>query len=223
MADFVRDYMAVKQAYLSKRSGTTPTGKRNRSTGQLLVPPPKLVPMTTWGDAMAVWANLKRIAEPTLTQCIAQVQKSRGVDALEARLICIGSDFVKTSNWLRAKANFDAQNPMMKSGFGPQRLVSGEVYPHNEELWGYADDYVIARGAAGAVPFKFDMAVESIKEAIAEAPGLVRDAIRDAADKIAATGTTLRDILKWGAIGGGLFMLYWYVLRPKARGGGQAG
>lgn len=254
MADFVRDYMAVKQAYLSKRSGTPSTGKRNRSTGQVLVPPPKLVPMTTWGDAVAVWANLKRIAEPTPAQCRAQAQELFKVDGVTADRLClfgakgfsligkptiaqvvaytalVGSDkplrdsFVKTAHWLRAKRDFDAQNPMIRSGFSPQKLVSRELYPHNEELWGYADDYVIARGAAGVVPTKFDMAVESIIEAIKELPSTVAGAMRAVVPDLSLSWLDeFREIIKWGSIGGGLFMLYWYVLKPKSRSGGQAG
>jgi hypothetical protein len=246
--------MAVKQRYLSKRSGSVPTGKKNRSTGQPLVPPPKLVPMTTWGDAVAVWANLKRIAEPTLAQCRAQAQALFKVDAIMGDKLCIlgpgalsmlgppspaqiaaykvatGTTkplrevFVQTANWQRAKRDFDAQNPMLTPGFGPQKLVSGELYPRNEELWGYADDYVIARGAAGVVPFPFDMAVDSVIEAIKELPSTIRSAMNAVVPDVSLGWLDdLKEIMKWTAVGGGLFMLYWYVLRSKRGGGGEAG
>lgn len=249
MADFVREYQAVKNAYLGKRGGAPSTGLPNRSTGQPLVPPSKLVPRTTWGDAMAVWAQLHRVAEPTSAQCREQAQALFKVDGVTADRLClfgpkgfsligkptlnqvvaytaiVGSDkplrdsFVKTAHWLRAKRDFDAQNPMVKPGFAPQKLVSTEVYPHNEELWGYADDYVIARGAAGVVPTKFDMAVESIVEAIKELPANVRAAMNAVVPALSLSWLDeFREIIKWTSIGGGLFMLYWYVLRPKARG-----
>lgn len=252
MADFVREYMAVKQRYLSKRGGSHPTGKRNRSTGQLLVPTPKLVPNTTWGDALAVWATLKRVAEPTAAQCREYAQKLFKVDGATGDRLCIlGPDglsligasptqvaiyktivgntrplrepFVQTANWLRAKRDFDAQSPMLIPGFSPQRLVGNEIYPRNEELWGYADDYVIARGAAGVVPFPFDIAVESIVEAVKDLPKTVRDAMNAVVPKLSLSWLDdLKEITKWTAIGGGLFMLYWYVLKPKAKHGGEA-
>lgn len=254
MPDFVRQYMDVKQRYLSKRSGSMPTGKKNRSTGQLLVPPSKLVPNTTWGDALAVWATLKRVAEPTTAQCRAEAQRMFKVDGPTADRLCLfgppgfsligkpttnqvvaytaitGSNkplrapFVQTTHWLRARSNFDAQNPMLVPGFSPQKITSGEVYPRNEELWGYADDYVIARGAAGVVPFKFDLIVESILEAVKELPQTVRDAMNAVVPDLSLSWLDdLKEISKWGAIGGGLFMLYWYVLKPNARRGGEAG
>lgn len=218
--NFIDEYLKLKSAYASQRGISRPTGKKNRSTGQLLVPPSKGIPNTTWGDAVVMWTYLKKTAEPTLDQCLAQGRK-KGVNNLA--FYCSmpppnGIAFVRSSTFNRAARDFDAQNPTVRAGLAAvaTNIPNNTVYPFNEELWGYADDYALARNAAGQIRFPFEIAIESISEAIREAPGLVGAALSklDPRNLVPALDW-FRDALKWGAIGGGLFMLYWYVLRPR--------
>jgi hypothetical protein len=52
----------------------------------------------------------------------------------------------------------------------------------------------------------------ALKEGVVAAIKAAKD-VMDAADK---WGGLIADLVKWGSIGGGIFMLYWYVLRPKS-------
>jgi hypothetical protein len=93
-----------------------------------------------------------------------------------------------------------------------------DEYPWNEEFWGYGQQYAIARSAAGEVPGKFDLAIESVREALSEAPARVANVVNAAnpmnyIPSLGAMGT----LIKWGSISGGLYLLYKYVLRPKKK------
>jgi hypothetical protein len=52
---------------------------------------------------------------------------------------------------------------------------------------------------------------------VLEVAGAGLKAATDAANALGSAFSKLGDIIKWATIGGGLFMLYWYVLKPKKK------
>jgi hypothetical protein len=55
---------------------------------------------------------------------------------------------------------------------------------------------------------------EAIREIMYEVGKGVVEGFEKITDKITKPIGALADLIKWGSIGGGLFILYWYVLRP---------
>ncbi len=201
--DLTKKFIDMKSAYASARGASRPTGIRHKTLGFPLIDASKTVPATTWGDVVLIHNHLKKHAETTKQLCSGWPTNN-----------CIEvPTFPQTAQWLEAKKHFDAQSPLIRPGLPWTEVVkkvnSGEVYPYNEELWGYGSEYAQWRNAAGAVPFWTDIAIESIKEAIQELPGVLLPSF-DLPD-FSAWG----DILKWGSILTGGFLIYWYGLRRQ--------
>ena len=223
--DLFPKVISQKNAYEKSRGVFGATGIKN------LFSPGHPIPRTTWEDALLLSSHFNKYFDPTIEDCISILVKDRGYDLMKATTTCTfpgpqnPTTFVRTDDFKRAKANFASVHPFQKGG-GPfgvlGKLGRMEEYPYNEEFWGYALRYANARAAAGEVPFWNDIAAESIKEAIKELPATVQGAattafntVKDTAGLIPKTVGALTEMFKWGAIGGGLFMLYWYVLRPS--------
>lgn len=69
-----------------------------------------------------------------------------------------------------------------------------------------------ARGGADLGILSF---VEKLMTTIGEFLVKGYEATKDALAAVGRGVSVVGDLIKWGSIGGGLFMLYWYVLRPK--------
>lgn len=223
--DFVKEFANLKAAYERERGATAPRGIKNPSNGQPLIPPGKAVPNTNWGDVILVFNHLHNIAEGGFAACVQM-----GGNSSE----CFSAGvFPQTSSWLKAKSAFDNQNPYLRGAQlagSPGNMVAGgsyaashlsQTYPYNEEFWGYAQQYVIARSAAGSVPVWAEIQIESIQHAISNLPSNVQQALETAYDKIPnvlPAFNWIAAMVKWGSIGGGLLLLWWYVLRPMGQG-----
>ena len=218
--DIVKEVGGMKNAY-GRLRGAAPNVGKKRPDGSRYMPSGFMVPQTTYADVMLAQLHITKFADPDVETCISLLQKEHGANKAQAQILCPIQGpvnpmyFVRTRDFKRAKKDFTAQSPLLKIGIIQSAMRTSEVYPHNEEFWGAALRYAIERSAAGAVPFWQDMAMDSIKESVKELPGNVAAAI----SKLDPRGlipnlSPLADIIKWGSIGGGLFMLYWYVLKP---------
>ena len=101
------------------------------------------------------------------------------VKAVKAGAAC-GKNFVESTSYKRAREKWLSSFPWKKAiseygmrapGIVATKMWSDEIYPWNEEFWGYGANYAIARSAAGAVPFQIDLAIESVQEAVADVAG----------------------------------------------------
>lgn len=153
MANAIDILNKAKTEYLQIRGGT-PDPLR----------PSKMIPKTTYGDVIKFGLTLLKFVSE--------------------------DSFVKTSSFLSARDKFIAAMPPMptfpSSGFTgaamaamsnalvPRyELFANVVYPKNLAFWNAADNLAIARGGAGVVPGSFEIAAESVKEALQELPGRV--------------------------------------------------
>ena len=225
--DPIEKVIGLKNAYGRTRGYSSPTGKLDPVSGQLLIAPGKGVPRTTWEDIVIASAHIKKHLDPDLSQCSDILVKHKGMDRTRAMQTCtFGSreespmNFIHTAGYSRRKSEWEKTTPSQAFGQTTvaQKVGLNEIYPRNEEFWGQAVRFALERSAAGAVPYWDEIAIESIKEAINEAPAKIRDAFNAVTpdlSKYAPAIVGLADIVKWGSIGGGLFLLYWYVLRGR--------
>jgi hypothetical protein len=136
-----------------------------------------------------------------------------------------GRDFTWSSSFKAAKEKWESTFPAAKliQQYGmtgmmqlPMKVATGEVYPWNEEFWGYGAQYAIARSANGELPDKIDFAVEAIVEAVQELPqritGLVPDMIPDLGLGISKMWRTMKYITIAGLLG---YVLYKFWPREK--------
>ena len=222
--DIVGEMIGLKNAYGRMRGAGPVTGKQRPNGGNWMTPG-KQVPQTTWADVFIAASHINKYLDPSQKQCVAILQKQNGMRVDKALVTCIMGDrnvnptnFPKTSGYKAARANFNSVSPLAKAGFlqtmNPFKMK--EIYPHNEEFWGGALTYAIERSAAGAVPYRDEIAIESIKEAVVELPATIGSAL-DAITPEIPDFSGFADLIKWGSIGGGLFALYWYVLKPSGK------
>lgn len=211
--DIVKEVVGLKNAY-GRMRGYDGTG----------------TPLTTWADAIIATSHLEKYINPTLEQC-KEFVKSQGI-SVEEKLFGDGVEnfckwnlkspmvFVRTDSFNKALKNFQAVTPYGAFGIfnAVTKIASQEIYPKNVEFWKAAIGLAIARSAAGVVPFWSQIAAESIGEAVRELPDTLKSI---AAGAFNVVGNLVPDVsgitnlIKWGSIAGGLFILYWYVLKPK--------
>lgn len=217
--DVVGKMIGTRNAYGRMRGATPSTGKKRPSGGAWMVGG-KLVPNTTWGDVYIAAHHFNKYLKP-----VPQTERSTSVFDLFAPAVSTymdAADYDKRfARYKRAKKVFDSVGPLAKGGnFFQAGMLDRmkQIYPHNEEFWGAATTMAIERSAAGAIPYWDDIAIESIKEAVQELPAHVGAALA-AIDprKMIPNFGPMAEIIKWGSIGGGLFMLYWFVLKPKGK------
>ncbi len=231
--DPVAQFINAKNAFTNARGADPPSGVAHEDSGQPLVSPSKLVPRTTWGDIFLFGSSFRTWADPSRGAGCRELYEKDGMDTGEAKARCVltghpHADFVHTAHYKRAAALWRAWQPLdvLSASRGPigaagdltSKILTPTVYPFNEEFWGYGVRYAIARSAAGVVKSRFEILVESVSEAIEEAPDLVVDALESAANAAAGlvpdfSGTI--KLLKWSTLLGGGALLYWYGLRPK--------
>jgi hypothetical protein len=230
--DAVRMFIASKDAYARTRGARSGTG---------LYPETKTIPKTNYGDVTvfaAVFSNAVSV-DGCLKRLAAKYAKEAERRGKCGTIPVLGYDPCVPSEWIRYwgsgsntgcafpkttsyKNAFDAWIktwPMVKdpSGFA---LKVNQEYPHNEEFWTTGLRYAIARSAAGVVPGNFELAIEAVNEAVSELPGNVAAVVRAAnpMNHIPNLGLgSIGELIKWGSIGGGLFILYKYVLKPKQK------
>lgn len=226
--DIVNEFIRMQDGYRRLRGGRPSTGVKHPRSGQPLVLPNTEFPRTTWADVFVVKQHLQKYSEPNQLQCAELWSKHKGWDHARATSFCLWAkpfNFVKTAKYKDARSRFASATPLPKAGWITvlSKLGRNEEYPYNEEFWGYAKRYAIARDAAGEVPFWADIALDSIKEAIVEAPETIKDALSaavsavDPRNLIPPVPTDWIALFKWGSVAGALGMFYWYVLRPKKR------
>ena len=117
--------------------------------------------------------------------------------------------FVRSSGFLAAKSKLQATMPSPWDMSNPFA-----VYPRNDAFWHAALTMAVERSAAGEIPHWQDIALESVAEAIDEAPDLIKKALSkvNPANLIPAASLMV-NLLKWGTVAGGLYLLY-SVLKP---------
>jgi len=205
MFDAVLEFNRQKSRFAATRGVATATGLKT-STGQLLIPTGKAVPRTTWQDVTTFGlAFLGRTSNRAIETCLKT-----------GSIADCGRPFVETSSFNRALENWTSTFPMQKllrtyalldvpTVLG-LKLRSNEIYPWNEEFWGYGSRYAIARSAAGEVPGQFDIAIESIKEAVQELPANIAKVV----DAVTPDLKPAIDLTRWLTIGAAVG-LAWYV------------
>lgn len=215
--DLVKEVVGTKHAYANSRGADKAKGIGGSVPGTL-------IPRTTWGDVIVIASHLEKYIDPTPQQCIDLLTRETGDRSKAIGRCGFGGRgqnprvFSRTSAFQRDQKLFRESLPSAKASFFelPGKVISEEVYPHNEEFWGRAIRYAIARSAAGVVPTWDELVVESVSEAIEELPETLKS-VFDAADprNFLPDPTPWVELIKWGSIAGALGLLYWYVLRPK--------
>lgn len=180
-----------------------------------------MVPNTTWGDVFVAASHINKYLDPSVGQCIDLLMKHDGKNRFTATGICASEGkgtprgFVRTSGFKTAKRNFDSVSPLSKGGLSRVWNIAKmqETYPFNEEFWGAATTYAIERSAAGTVPFWSDLVIESVVEAVKELPQTIGSAIAAVDPRQYLPRLSLvAQVVKWTALGGSAFLIYWYVL-----------
>ena len=224
--DIVKEVTGLRRAYANKRGADRARGVQGAAV------PGTLIPRTTWGDVAVAAQHIEKYADPSHAQCIEILKKHRGLNDAQARITCLSgsreinpSAFRRTSLFMAEKRRFSDYHPMAVGiklagfrsiPFVADKIAAEEIFPHNEEFWGFAGRLALARSAAGTVPFWSEVAVDSIKEAVRDLPDTIGGAIEaiDPGDLIPdVSGIT--EFLRWGTIAGGALLLAWYMYRSR--------
>lgn len=221
--DAVQEFHKYKREYLRARGATKSTGSIKVAGGHPLMVPGQLIPKTTWGDVTAFSVRyIAATSNSAIRSCINEY--GSGWDTVASIAMC-GTTFVETPMFNSALSNWIKWNPVMRiiDEFGysyggnlvlKQRVQAKEIYPYNEEFWGYGARYAIARSAAGVVRSRSEIMSESISEAAKELPETLKRAaaavVPNIPFPIPSLGS-LATMMKWGTIAGGAYLLYWLV------------
>ena len=216
--DTIKVFIDAKKAYVGMRGAVRGTG---------LVPVSKAVPRTTWGDVLnfgTTFLSQTRGAQlgsnETLEQCIDRLSDQpwylTAVEESIARDQCTKHI---TGSYLGARAQWQSWQPMEMAGglTGALKVVAryDDVYPWNEQFWGYGSRYAIARSAAGSLPGQWYWGVDAVKDALDELPGRVGSAIDAAVPSITLPSFGI-DWKKWGFITvAGVAGWWWWKERGK--------
>ena len=230
MFDPVRAFIASKDAYARTRGARSGTG---------IYPETKTIPKTTYGDAITF--STLFLDSVSIKGCLRRLATTYAAEARRrgkcGTIPVLGYDACKAEDWLRYWGSGSKTGCYFQETTSYKRARSewidtwpwkkdpanwamkfNQEYPWNEEFWVAGLKFAIARSAAGEVPGKFDIAMESVREAIDELPATVAEVVKKAnpLNYVPQLGLgTWGELIKWGSIGGGLFLLYQYVLRPK--------
>jgi hypothetical protein len=167
------------------------------------------VPNATWNEVAQFYASFTKKARQGVAALPSDVvNKARGV--VEADLA-----------WEK-----NAPFPVMVRTYGlagavkrmPELMIGETPYPepHNSLFWDSGAKAAIALSSMGCIPGHWEITKEALVESVQELPATVANAL----DPILPSIPNVRpwaDLFQWLTIGGGLFMLYWYVLRPKKK------
>ena len=227
------EFITAKNKFADARGVDPPKGLLHADSGQPIIAGSKAVPRTTWGDVFLFGRGFRIWADPNHADCVS-LRKAEGASSHLAQTLCVfghpHAQFVHTKEYKRADKLWEQWNPfnILSKSVGPYsaatelttKLLTPVVFPFNEEFWGYGLRYAIARGGAGAVPSRFQIAVESVVESVAELPQNVGNALSAATKFASGVLPDFSDaisLLKWSSILGGGALLYWYALRPKPK------
>lgn len=164
--DPVRLWIKAKQSYAARRGSLRASRLALDSQGRPYMLAGDTYPNASFYDVAAMagaWTKATRTmgTTPTATKAWADWQRSMPSELAGA----IGAlksydDYSYLAAYLQKVA-----------------ALRDAPYPNNEAFWGSGRALAIAQSAAGAVPAPFELAVESVKEA-------VRDRIKDIADYV---------------------------------------
>jgi len=121
------------------------------------------------------------------------------------------------SAYIRALSDFTYAAP--RSKVGPDELVdkivSGEIYPYNEDFWGYGRTYALELSSSVNMPTELDLLSESVSEAINELP----DNVKAALNKIGNLWPKdlIGTLIRWSLIGLGAYGVY-YLYQQNQKG-----
>ena len=190
MADVISEFLKAKQRFIDVRGA-----ERSYKS------PTKLIPKTTWADAMMFGPSFVSWAEK--------------------------ESFNSTAQYRRAKATFEGMFPhnILWEQYGylwgaELESKKDQVFPYNQAFWDAAYQYALSRSSLGFVQSGFDIAIESVKEAVQELPETIAgayDSVVEAVEKSVPSLDPLARLVKWGTIGAIAFAGWWYVLRPMAK------
>lgn len=167
-------------------------------------------PKTTWGDIVTFYAAWLDYTNPA--KCYARLPPG-----LYSGQECQPGF---STAYVRALTSFTNSVPRQKASSSviADKIAMNELYPWNEDFWGYGRRYAIELAADVNMPNKFELVIESIVEAISELPTTIKDAIKKADPRnFLPDPDPWLQLFKWGSIAGGLFLLYQYVLKPKKK------
>jgi hypothetical protein len=150
----------------------------------------KLIPKTTVSDVTTIKKLI--LGDCKYTPWSSVPSQCGGWDA---------QDFVHTGEYERAKEAFINTAP----GFFDS-LQPSSVYSNNAAFWNAFREYATFRSAAGSVPTQWQYAKEAVSESAKELMARVPDIVPDVRPWV--------DLVKWGTVAGGLYLLY-SVLKPE--------
>ncbi len=190
--DPAAEFIRAKQAYESKMGSMQSTKFANLA-----------YPKTTWAQVAAFYAAWLDYIDPA--KCYARLPPG-----LYTGDECIPT---KDSAYLQAERDFAAAAPLSKVSTSElvDKITAGGTYPYNEDFWGYGRAFSLQLSSSVNLPTKFDMAIESIGEALTELPANVRDALAKVDPSKWLPGASFfENIVKWSLVGVGLYGVYYF-------------
>jgi hypothetical protein len=145
--------------------------------------PPKMIPQTTYADVMAFGNTFLHFVQ--------------------------GGDFQHTTSYTNAFLKFITTFPLANVAAANPNAV----FPGNQAFWIACQDLAAARGGAGLVLSRWEIAKESTAEALKELPGNLAAAVRH----IPGVGL-METLIKWSLIVGagvGIWYVYRNFIAPK--------
>lgn len=222
--DAVKKFDELRREYMRLRGAFKSGGVIRTPSGQLLMPQYTPVPKTTWGDCISFSTRyLAATSNEIIKQCIRKYSHSGGWEDVGTVLGC-GTTFYESPAYKTALARWEAWTPMAQtlkrygSTYGGQVILkaaieSKEIYPYNEQFWGYGQRYAIQRQAGGLVlsPAEvFSGGIEAAATAVKKTLGNVANAVKDVVPSLPDL-SWLGQAMKWGTIAGGAYLLYWLM------------
>lgn len=174
--DLVKAYVDAKGKYITARGGSPASGKWS--------PPSNVVPNTTVADIDIM------------------TTKFQGLYDAAKELFPRTLNSETTGRVVAAYNTWRLSTPSGKYFFGWGKPDAGTIYPYNDEFWGTAGQMLLTASAAGVVPGQWDIAVESVKEAV-----------KEAAEKVAGIGLGTTKLIVYGVVG---YFVYDAFLRRKS-------
>ena len=241
VAEFVRikrEYMNSRGASYS--TGLTgPSGQALLPPSQM-VPKTTYGDVVNFGIKFLAWTSNDEIHRCTAEQMremdydpamtLDQLLQSPFLTALERPVVAgvieskCSKPYVETTSFQRARDAFVDSMPMAKlyaqsptagvSAVLAGKIASREIYPYNEEFWGYGSRYAIARSAAGMVPSNTALFMQSISESIDELPSTIKNAMKAVVPDVPMPSIPgfgmFGELIKWSLILGGGYLLWKY-------------
>ena len=178
--DAVKVFRDTKRQFENKRGWTAPNLSLTRTTssGQSLplLSASDRIPMTTYADAQHFFEKF--------------MASTREFDnwKQEDQFLYVPQNRLDYDNW-------HYWTPAIRT---PGMQNSTDIYPYNQQFWGFGHRYALMRSSLGAVPGYWEMWVESVRESLIE--------LVDRFPPVPRTDIPIGQIVKWSVAAGLVYL-----------------